>query len=88
MFDVYNSSGYDLYQPFDSIDQWIIDPKSSQAYHGSLRDVVKFMINKFEFNFEDIENSLEFLAENIEKNHNGIHMGMNRTPIYTFKKVA
>lgn len=88
MYELYNSAGYDLYQPFEGVDQWVIDPKSSAAYHGSLKEVVKFMINELGFHMEDVEDSLNFLADNIHQGHNAIHIGMARTSIYTFEKLV
>lgn len=87
MFEKYNSSGYDLYQPFEGVDQWVIDPKDSNACHGTLREVVKFMVDKLYFRVEDIDFALNFLLDSVESgsvDHNAIHFGMYKSAIYTF----
>lgn len=86
MFETYNSAGYDLYQPFENIDKWVIDCKNISAYSGSLKEVIEFMIKKLDFNFENIENGLMLLADNIRQGHNGCHFGIYKSCIYSFKK--
>lgn len=86
MFDHYNFSGYDLYQPFENIDQWVIDMRNGQSYHGTLKQVIKYMIQRLDFYFEDIEEGLEVLAGNSYQEHNSCHFGLNKTFIYSFKK--
>lgn len=86
MFETYNTSGFDLYQPFSEIDQWVLDPKSSQAMHGNLKEVVNFMIDKLDFYGYDIELALNLLANNIQNDDNAIHFGVNKTPIFTFNQ--
>jgi hypothetical protein len=85
MFETYNTNGYDLYQPFENIDQWVIDDKS-EAFHGTLKEVCQYMITKLDFQMEDIEEGLMLLADNISRNHNALHFGAFRSIIYTFKK--
>ena len=84
MFETYNSSGYDLYQPFPDLDQWVIDDKNTQAYHGTLKEVVKYMVQKLDFDFYDVEDGLMLLAD--IPFHNNIHFGMFKSPIFTSKK--
>jgi hypothetical protein len=85
MFEKYNSSGYDLYQPFENIDQWVIDDHN-QAYHGSLREVCQYMIKKLDFNFQDIEDGLMLLADYAYRGDNACHFGIYRTCIYTYDR--
>ena len=83
MFDVYNSAGYDLYQPFSDLDQWVLDPKSSQACHGTLKEIVKFMTQRYGFSMENIEDGLNLLADNLDRGDNSIHFGSFKTAIFT-----
>lgn len=86
MFEQYNSSGYDLYQPFPDLDQWVIDDHSN-AYHGTLKEVVKYMISRLDFEMDDIEDGLNLLADYMQyKGDNAVHMGAFRSAIFTFKK--
>lgn len=86
MFDVYTSSGYDLYQPFENIDQWVIDSKNGQACHGTFKEVVQFMIQKLGFRMEDIEFAIDLFLDSSEMDTltNAVHFGINKTAIYTF----
>jgi hypothetical protein len=82
MFETYNNSGYNLYQPFSDLDQWVIDDHS-KAFHGTLVEVVKYMVQKLDFDIDDVEDGINLLADNIDL-HNAIHFGMFKTCIYTF----
>ena len=86
MFDIYNSSGYDLYQPFPELDQWVIDDKNGHAFYGSLKDVTKYMLTKLDFYMDDIEDGLMLLADYMHRGDSGCHFGMYKTAVYTFKK--
>lgn len=85
MFDTYNSSGYDLYQPFPETNQWVIDDHN-QPYHGTLKEVAKYMVQKLDFQFEDVEDGLNLLANNFSESHNSVHFGIFKSCIYTSKK--
>lgn len=86
MFDQTNFSGFDLYQPFSGVDQWVFDTKYGHKYHGTLKEVVLFMTNKMGFYVEDIEIGLNFVADNLQQNHNGCHFGALKSPLFSFKK--
>lgn len=86
MFELPNFSGFDLYQPFPGIDQWVFDTKYEHKYHGTLKEIVKFMTNKMGFYVEDIEIGLNFVADNADKAHNAIHFGSLKSPLFSFKK--
>lgn len=84
MFDVYNSTGYDLYQPFDNTDQWIVVSNSSRAYAGTLKEIVIYIIEKFDFRMDDIEDGLNLIADNIWQDHDAVHFGCYKTAIFSF----
>lgn len=86
MFDVYNSSGFDLYQPFPDLDQWVIDTKFNHAMHGTLKEVCKLMVEKLGFEMDDILDGLKMIADNVERGDNCCHFGIYKSPIYSNKK--
>jgi hypothetical protein len=83
MFERYNSAGYDLYQPFPELNQWVIDLKNGQAYHGKFNEVVSYMVSNLDFYFQDIEIAVK---EMTDKWNNCAHFGINRTFIFSFNK--
>jgi len=85
MYETYNSTGYDLYQPFPELDQWVISNKSGLAYHGTFKEVVKLMVEKFDFYVKDIEMGVEILLDSIalDDTTNMLHFGINKTAIFT-----
>jgi hypothetical protein len=85
MFDIYNSTGYDLYQPFENVDQWVIDDHNI-AYHGTLKEVCQYMITRLDFFMDDVEDGLILLADYLHRGDNLIHFGCYRTAIFTTKK--
>lgn len=88
MFDIFNSSGFDLYRPFTEIDQWVVDTKNGSPVHGTLKECVIFMTKKLGFQMKDIENGLSLFMDNFDSKHNLIHFGALRTPIFTkYKEV-
>jgi hypothetical protein len=84
MFDTYKPTGYDLYQPFDSVDQWVIDINCCESYHGTFKQVVEFMIKKLDFYLTDIESALDLFLGDSERftGSNCIHFGINKTAIF------
>lgn len=86
MFETLNINGYDLYQLPNHPDLWCIDPKSSESYSGSLKQVVVYMLDHLGFQMPYIEEAIDLLADNIKNGHNAVHMGVYHTPIFTFKK--
>jgi hypothetical protein len=81
MLDKYNSNGYDLYEPFSN--QWVIDLKDGNAFHGKLTDVLSYMINKLGFHIDDIEDGL---FEMNRSEMNAAHFGCLKSFIFTFNK--
>lgn len=86
MFETLNTNGYDLNQLPNHPDLWTIDPKSSEPYFGTLKEVVVYMLNSLKFEMDCIEEGINLLADNVSNKHNSIHFGAFRTPIFTFKK--
>ncbi len=86
MFETYNTAGYDLYQLPNHPDSWVIDPKSTESYSGTLKQVVVYMIDKFGFHVDDIEEGINILADNVENQHDCVHFGAFRSPIYSFNR--
>ena len=86
MFETLNTAGYDLYQLPNHPDLWCIDPKVSEPYLGSLKQVVKYMLSSLGFQMVYIEEAIDLLADNLKNDHNCVHIGAFRTPMFTFKK--
>lgn len=86
MFETININGYDLRKLPNHPDLWEIDPKSSEVYFGSLKEVVVYMLNNLKFEMNCIEEGVNLLADNVNNFHNSVHFGAFRTPIFTFKK--
>jgi hypothetical protein len=86
MFETLNTAGYDLYQLPNHPDLWAIDPKHSDEYSGSLKQVVVYMIKKLGFDMDEIEEGINILADNVDKFHNCCHFGAYKTPMFTYKK--
>lgn len=82
-FETMHSLGYDLYQPFAQVDQWVIDLKNGNAYHGTSDDVINFMINKLKFDLNEVIYALD-QADLV--GNNAAHFGIFKTFIYSFDK--
>lgn len=86
MIEQLNTAGYDLYQLPNHPDLWYIDPKSTQDYFGSLKEVVVYMIKNLGFQMPYIEEAIDLLADNLKNEHNAVHFGAFKSPIFSFKK--
>lgn len=86
MFETLNINGYDLYQLPNHPDQWAVRTGGIGFSQGTLKYVVLYMIDRLGFHMDDIEEGIYLLADNVKQEHNCIHFGALRTPIFTFKK--
>jgi len=84
MFEKELPTGYDLYNPFMT-EQWVLDLKNGLIYHGTLKELVYYMINNLGFSLKII---CEALEDMIDKKHNAIHFGSYGNCIYTFNKIV
>jgi hypothetical protein len=82
----FHMPGFDLYQPFPDLDQWVFDLKNGSSFHGSLNQTVKLMCNSYGFFAEDVVEGLEILEQYLGKDHNGVHFGAMKSCIFTFEK--
>jgi hypothetical protein len=85
MLEQLNTAGYDLYQVFDN--RWVIDLKDGNAFHGTLKEVYNYMVNKINFFPDEIVRAIDCMydVDNIRV-ANAAHFGMNKTFIYQFNK--
>jgi len=81
-----NSTGYDLYEV--SNNEWVIDAKNGEAYHGTLKEIFFYMCNNIGFHSNEVLDALEFLDTERETNPqiNAIHFGAFKKFIFTFEK--
>lgn len=81
-----NSAGYDMWEI--GPDQWLMDVKgTNKVYVGTFKQVVKHSVEKLGFELESFNEAIEIFIDKQEKEgHNGIHFGMYRTFIFTFKR--
>ena len=86
MFETYNSSGYDLYRPDENTDHWVFDDRNNIVYRGKLKEVVQYMVQRFDFYLDDVLDGLDLLANNVDRGDNCIHYGVYKTAIFTTKK--
>jgi len=76
-----NSAGYDLYEAFEN--QWVLDFKNGDAFHGTLKEIGFYMCDKLDFYLEDIEFAVETILQN---GHNAAHFGIFKSLLFTFTK--
>jgi hypothetical protein len=85
MFEKHMTSGFDIYQPFQGIDQWVVDFKNGQAFHGTFKEIAFYLVKNFDVLTSEIEFAVEVMCRN---DHNAAHFGaMNKTFIFSFDKV-
>jgi hypothetical protein len=81
-----NSAGYDLWEIGDN--EWLLDVKgTNKVYTGTFKEVVKFAVERLGFKLETFNEAIEvFIPKQELEGHNGIHFGMYKSFIYTFKR--
>jgi len=84
MFEQTSAFGFDVYQPFGDIDQWVLDFRNGDAFHGSFREIVKHMIENLGFESQEIDEAISCLCK--ASGHNAIHFGIYKKFIFSFKK--
>lgn len=81
MFEKQLPTGYDLYEPFEN--QWVLDFKNGSAFHGSLKDIGKYMVKSLGFDIKEIDLAIQAI---IKGDLNAAHFGMHGTFMYPFQK--
>jgi len=81
MFEKMDAKGYDLYEAFT--DQWVIDLKNGQAFHGTFKEVAKAMVGQLGFEANEIEDAVTYMTK---LGHNAAHFGTFQRFIFSFNK--
>lgn len=81
-----NGAGYDLYEI--TPDMWMMHVKGTDVvYNGDFKTVVKHCVEKLGFDINEFSIGIEVLLEKQQsEGHNGMHFGMHKSFIFTFKK--
>lgn len=87
MENIFDTKGYNLHMM--SLDNWVFDDNSGNLFDGTFATVLVYATTRG-FLIGELEQGVEWM---LEKNHDSIHFGMYKSPIFTFarnerKKVA
>jgi hypothetical protein len=77
----YRPTAYDLYEVTPT--EWVLQVEGQRSFTGSLKELGKFAIKRFDFTADDLEFAVETM---IKEGHNAMHFGVNTTFIYSYQK--